>query len=692
VSAQRKGAALGALVWVACLLLPAAPVSAAANPSLVVWAGPLSPQGELHGVQLGADGKGKRLIVGSKHRVAGKVSGAGSFSPSPAELAAIRQAAKKAFAAPGVKVAPSKTIGSHGGYASAVVAIGGKTRTLIGIDTSAPPLHALLTALNAALPEANRLQDPKTGLAEISTAPPTSPCPSGQGPTTVSRRLSLAEAAQLGAATLTAKGGFAGDAVAVDAKWVPTDKPVTVRVNIEFSGYPGGPSAAQVEATIEKRLTPRIASDGTKVKFDVVARQRAAGTPPSPCFHEVQLVGKNAFRDYSGYEGPSPLVTPEAGEWGAHGAENAQVWTHETLHFAGLGDRYRDYYQVGKKLFPLPPNAGDEKGVKEWVKAHKKELEEAAKSQKLKPGAGAAISKALPGHAKDIMGTGSKLLQIDVDTFAAIGAEELTVEGKPGDLLLNKVATAQNLAVGAPFELTVSPGKDGHADGLVAYCIDLEKHSPDAGQGYDVLGQAGAQSSPSMQYVQRILEVSAALQPAALQETPGIQGALWRVTNDNTIYIGDQAEAEAILALVGVPDITFEAPHFPDPNAGSPATAGVTTAGILPPPPPTPFVRIVGVRPHRLRAGRHGQARIAIVVAGTRTRVQLELQRWRRSGWQRVKRFQARSLPPGRTTIRLHLPTLRRGAQRIVAVGPSTGSPMRLHVRGYGRANRRHKG
>lgn len=93
---------------------------------------------------------------------------------------------------------------------------------------------------------------PATGAAAVAAAsagPSTAPCPPGQGPTTISRRVSLAEAAKLGAVKLTAKGGYDKDAVAVDATWKPSTAPVTVQIDIEFSGYPGGPTAAQVEAS-----------------------------------------------------------------------------------------------------------------------------------------------------------------------------------------------------------------------------------------------------------------------------------------------------------------------------------------------------------------------------------------------------------------------------------------------------------
>lgn len=665
----------------ACLALAVAtlalagvpPASAASQPALVVWAGPLVPGTALHGVRLNADGTGARLVVKRNHRAGGKVTTTGSFSPAAASLAAIRAAAKAAFAAPGVKTAADHSLGSHGGYASAVIDVGGATRTLLGVNTGSPQLRALLVELNKALPASGQLDDPETGLAQASAGPSTAACPPGQSPTTISRRLGLDKAAELGVVTLTAKGGFNGDAVAVDAKWKPTDVPVTVQIDVEVSSYPGGPTAAQIEASIESRLPPRTAVDGTQVKFDVVARGRAPGAAPSPCFHQVQLLKNADYRGDAGEAGQNPLMTPQTGEWpsGRGPVGDRQIWTHEALHFAGLGDRYGSFFKVGKKLYPIPDDVDidDKKALEEW-----------AKSQGLDVNAGKAGTKALPGHEQDIMGDvfkgSEKLLQVDIDTFAVIGADELTIEGKPGDLLLNKEATAQNLAVGAPFELTVKPGKDGHADGLVAYCIDLSRHSPTEGQGYDVLGAAGAQAQPSMQQLQRVLDVAASLQPAALTETSGAQDAVWRITDDSFAE-----EGLPILALAGVPEMTFDAPHFSNPNAGSPLTRAVSETGVLPRPPPTPFVSALRLRPARLPAAKAVVVRVKITLRGARDRVRLELQRRKRGQWRRLKRLGARKLRPGVAKLHLRLPPMRQGTFRLVVIGDASSATAPLRIR-----------
>ena len=671
---RRTSATLGCFLLALVGLAGAPAGSAAAQPALVVWAGPLVPGTALHGVRLKANGSATRLVVKRNHRASGKVTTVGSFSLTPAQLAAIRAAAKVAFAKPGVKATHDQSRGSHGGYASAVIGSGGKTRTLLGVNTSSAALRALLVELNKALPASAQLDDPETGFAQASDGPSTAACPPGQSPTTISRRLSLDEAAQLGIVNLTAKGGFNGDAVAVDAKWKPTNAPVTAQIDIEFSSYPGGPTASQVEASIESRLPPRTAVDGTKVKFDIVARARAPGAPPSPCFHQVQLLKNSDYRGDAGLADENPLKTPQSGEWptGRGAVGDRQVWTHEALHFAGLGDRYGSFFKIGKKLYPIPDDVDFE---------DKKALEEWAKSQNLDVNAGKAGTKALPGHEQDIMGDvfkgTEKLLQIDVDTFAIVGADELTIEGKPGDLLLNKQAIEQNLMVGAPFELTVKPGKDGHADGLVAYCIDLSHHSPSQGQGFDVLGSAGAQPQDSMRYLQRIADLGAALQATPLQAVNGVQDAIWRITDESPPF----ESGEAILALAGIPDITFDAPHFTDPNAGSPETRAVSTTGVLPAPPSTPYVKALRVGPSKLAAGKARPVKVKIALRGAPDKVRIELQRRKRHQWHRLKRLGARRLRPGSAKFRLRLPPLRQGTFRLIAIGGTSSATAPLRVR-----------
>jgi len=509
--------------------------------------------------------------------------------------------------------------------------------------------------------------------APIATAgPSTAPCPPGQGPTTISKRVSLSEAASLGAVKLTSKGGYNGDAVAVDATWKPAAVPVTVQIDIEFTGFPGGPSAAEVEASIEKNLPPGKAADGTEVKFDIVARERAPGAEPSPCFHQAQLTSDADFRGEAGEPDGNPFSKPQSGEWPSGRGEvgDRQIWTHEALHLAGLEDQYVQVFRIGSKDYPIPDNIdiANPDQVKEWTKGKGLDYDK-----------GKAGTKPKPGHEKDIMGDvfggKEKLLKSDLNKFALLGKNRLTIEAKPGDVLLNKDGSAQNLAVGAPFELTVSPGKRGHADGLVAYCIDLHHHVPSEGQGFDVLGPAAAQPEPAMKYLQRVLEVAATLQPAALSETPGAQDAVWRISDDTFLE-----EGAAIYAMAGVPDETFNAPHYVDPNAAAAGTRAVTPTGTLPRAAPVPYLGEIRARPSKLAAGRRAQVKLSITLKGAGDKVRFELQRRSRGEWRRLKKLGTQNLKPGERTVMLTIPAQRPGAVRVVAIGEASSAIALLKI------------
>lgn len=277
----------------------------------------------------------------------------------------------------------------------------------------------------------------------------------------------------------------------------------------------------------------------------------------------------------------------------------------------------------------------------------------------------------------DVFKGTEKLTLADVNRFAKIGAGVLTVESRPGDILLNKDGANQNLAVGAPFELTVRPGKPGHADGLVAYCIDLRRHSPSEGNGFDVLGLAGEQPQPAMQHLQRVLDVAARLQPAALTETAGAQDAVWRITDDSAAD-----EGAPILALAGVPEIKFEAPHFPNPNAASPATGAVSqTAGVLPAAAPLPYLRSLKASPAKVDAGEASKVTLRLGITGARAKVRFELQRRKAGEWRKAKPLGSRSLRPGTRTVAVQIPPQPKGPARIVAITGTGSAIAALRVR-----------
>ena len=488
--------------------------------------------------------------------------------------------------------------------------------------------------------------------------------------------MSLKDAVGAGIAGLTSKGGFDGDVIAVDADWdrVPPQTPVKIRVNIEFVRGPGAPSTFAMEHGIEGQLSGLTASDGTPVSVNVVALERGAGDPATPCFHEVRIAD-DVPTSYVDHAVDPHSSTPVSGEWKSRNTMETDA--HETLHLAGLEDQYDDAWHTSTADTPIPKtvDSRDDAALEEW-----------SKSVGLSEKDAYAWSKPRPGHEKDIMGDDKNpdgaILQSDVDRMVE-RADVLAIHGEPGDVLVSKSngstseTNQQNLVVGADFDLDAHRGQHAHVDGLVAYCLDFTRHIPEEGVGYDVLGPAREQPGPAMAAIDAIAHQAALRQPAPLASTPWAQAAIWRVS-DNQDPGPDQGILD-LLAAAGVPAdtsaVVYDAPHFLDANAGSARSAAITTTGVLAPPPlapPTPPPGVVPAHITSLRLTRRSLGTPVVLSAqmtlqGAQARVGLRVERRVGRRWTLARRLPARLLPEGENVIGLLVSGLRAGPHRLVA-------------------------
>jgi hypothetical protein len=426
-------------------------------------------------------------------------------------------------------------------------------------------------------------------VGSASAAPP----PVAHPPTEIMQEVSLQDGAAAGIVHLTAKGGFGGDVMAIDVDGARLPgKPVTVAVRIEFHGTQkdGTPwpqsKADQIAAGIEQHLAGLKGTDGTPVTIDVIPTVRSDAQPATPATHQIELKDRPTHSETNFIAGEVQPGDIHTGEFGTN--EQAIVYAHETLHILGWHDRYLalqpDAYIKGVR-YPLPKFTGDKSdtaALDQWfanvLAAEKKlEAEKGGKSE-LVPGIP-------PGHEHDLLANTqtdptATLAPVDVDQLIARAGVHVTA--RPGDLLLSKDETLQNLGIGARTDLYAPRGGTAHADGIWGYCIDLKRHSPQAGVAYDVLGPAAALGSPQMSALALLLERIGSDPEAYGYSGPlGAQGAVWDLTEAITPS-GDEA---ALLASAGVTyDETLfgTTPHFANPNAGNPATGAVTTTGVLP--------------------------------------------------------------------------------------------------------------
>lgn len=459
--------------------------------------------------------------------------------------------------------------------------------------------------------------------------------------TEIAQDVTLAEAAQANVLQLKAKGGFGGDVVAVDLDGARIPgKPVTVRVRLEFwgadaAGNPWPPDrGAAIAAAIEGRLSGLSGSDGTPVTIDVIPSVRGAGAPPTPGFHQIELqdVPSNSIPNTVNDDasGPSGVRT---GEW----SSNAQpiTYAHETVHLLGFHDRYQALQPdllVDGKRHPLPKFTGDKSNRAQLDAWFEKVLKAEAALEKQLGKPGELVPGVPAGHEDDILANthnpNATILKSDLDALIARAGVHLSA--KPGDLIASKDGSQQNLGVGAPLELFAPRGGRAHADGLYAYCIDLKRHVPAAGLGFDVLGPAKDLGSPQLAALQLVLEEIARRQEPSSPLAPGgAQDAVWAVTDGSA----PSSSGQAVLDAAGV---AFDAsafsqtPHYDNPNAAAPGTAAVTLTGAVlatipadrTPPPAEPIGgsdaaaqatgRLIGARVVAHRSRRTLRVRIAV--------------------------------------------------------------------------------
>jgi hypothetical protein len=146
--------------------------------------------------------------------------------------------------------------------------------------------------------------------------------------------------------------------------------------------------------------------------------------------------------------------------------------------------------------------------------------------------------------------------------------------------------------------------------------------------------------------------------------------------------------------------LQYDAPHYVNPNAGSPGTAAVTPAEVLPPlelgaaPPrlkrPKPKLRGVRLRPRRVRSERLTLVGVRITLArGAGDRLSLVLERRAGGRYRRVLRMKRR-VSDGATLVNLVLRRPRPGSYRLKVKG-SRGKARVAKLRVVGRRTARRR-
>ncbi|HEY8583388.1 MAG TPA: hypothetical protein VIL49_10590 [Capillimicrobium sp.] len=517
--------------------------------------------------------------------------------------------------------------------------------------------------------------------------------------TQITQDLTLQQAAQQGLIKLQAKGGGQGDAVSLELEGKRVRAPITVTLRVEMTSKdrlsPAEREALrdlvpyiQSQTEAELNHVPYTTRNGDPVRFTLDYRWREPEEAPRGNYHQVLIV--DPLRDLpepdkdfrSEVEG---LVAPNSFETttGTFSTTDLRpvVLAHESMHLAGLDDRYADFYRVGGKDWPMPEQGMSPSAVRNFARTHQPRLPS--------PPAGEVIAKNIPKtEACDMMGTGAydacrKLSQRDIDWFAAQSGVQVTAQ--PGDLLLNKSPDKQNLGVGFQTIVFATPGSTTVANGISVYCLDHDRAFP-LDESFDV-GPA-ASEMPGYGGVLALLQLNARIATSLDDTTNAMQAALWNLTDAAPLATSGSAdEARALMAEAGATENSVPGglPAIANPNAGSVDTGAVDASGAVAPTIPAepatepPLVRIAAAQlfPARLRASRATRADLLISTVGDVSQLTLRVERRVRRSWKEVRTLPGGAPPEaGQTTRSLNLGRLGRGRYRLMVTAAGTsGAP-----------------
>lgn len=516
--------------------------------------------------------------------------------------------------------------------------------------------------------------------------------PSTPTPVQITRNLSLQEAAQDGVLVLGAKGGYEGDSVLLELAGRQVKGPITVTVHEEMYPEPARTPAEKeaikkqvekLDEQTEKELNKRHYKTrrGEAINFVMDWKYREPNEPPTPNYDQVKVI--NPLKDL---KEPNPEYRSGTDETGipnnphvvtaTFGTNdlNPVVLAHETLHLVGLDDRYADVYRYKGREIPLPESGMEPAALAKYLSGLKPPIPP--------PPRGEVGSKPTPGTGRcDIMGPGfenacRKISRRDLKWIESQAG--VSVETKPGEVLLNKDSSSQNLIVGYPTRVFAAPGETTVAPGVSTYCIDHSKLIP-FGSNFDVGPPASA--VPGFEAIGKLLELNGQLQSSLTEPVGLMQNVIWNQTDGSSLggVVGGPeqvAQAQELLSKAGVAENTSGSgpTHFGDPNAGSAATAAVDASGnVLPtepaaeaPVPPSIRIAVATLEPKVLPAAQAAPSTLVVAASGIVFELALKLQSHVGNRWRAVKSLPTRKLVSGTKSFRLNFGRLKPGQYRLL--------------------------
>jgi hypothetical protein len=354
---------------------------------------------------------------------------------------------------------------------------------------------------------------------------------------------------------------------------------------------------------------------------------------------------------------------------------------HEMLHLAGIDDHYVDVYSYKGRDYPLPATGMEPTPLKEYLAAHKPPLPA--------PPAGGVHSKNMKGYPPcDIMGTGAnkkcrKIAPKDLDWFDSQAGTLVRVQ--PGETLLNKNESDQNMGVGFETIVFAAPGSTTVANGVSAYCLDHDRGIPFSGL-FDVGPKAS--EMPGYEGVGKLLAYNFSNAQGSLDDSPpAMQAAIWNQTDGTPpAAIGGPEEVRALMSAAGVSENTAgtDLPAIANPNGGSPNTGAVSASGDVLPnslvaaveEPAIVRLDAAQLYTKRFQAGKKAFGDLVVAANGNVDHLDLTVERKVGKRWKATKKLPTRKFEAGTTALQVPLGRLAVGKYRlVVSVGGPVGEP-----------------
>ncbi len=383
--------------------------------------------------------------------------------------------------------------------------------------------------------------------------------------TSVAYELSLQEAVNKRIASLSGKDEFFGDAIAITGNNTTpyTSNQVKVKLHIEFWGS-GATAAniAKVKNAITSHWSNKTTSDGKQFIVEVITRGSTQAWPPGIAgYHQIKLDPTVNSSSVWGMGRRFNLNSGVgSGKWRTTGSLAEKTWAHEAGHLMGLPDTYDDYRKQADGTWRRE-NDGQSFTSEQLANTYHQRYGTTAEIMK-KAFENPTFKRHAPpqdGHENDIMAklTGNPSVSA-IDKIASKAG--LLIDVKPGDIMVNKNESNQNIIITRSERFFVKRGESKTLAGLYGACIDAHDGIPSSYDAFDVAPNLIHWSNfESAQYLLKLVNYIDS-NDLFCTDFYDSQSAIWRIT-DNNMYYGYES-VESLLANAGV-DVGNRVLDFP---------------------------------------------------------------------------------------------------------------------------------